>query len=1121
MRPIRLTLRGINSYRKEQTIDFAALTSAGLFGIFGPTGSGKSSILDAMILALYAKLPRSTKNFININENTAAVSFLFSITTTETLFYQVERSFRYHKNGSSVTVRNTAASLTKRTGEQTVVLADRPVEVTQECTRLLGLTSDDFMRTVVLPQGQFSEFLKLKNADRRNMLQRIFHLEEYGLELTQKIASARQRQDLLLSRLEGQLQVYDAVSQEILDALRQQHQDAVKQKKETEEQKILAEKAFQEADAARSILEEYNTLKKQWENCQEKQPAMQEKEQKLALARQAEQIRPFAQRAQTAAEAYTQAEQRRKQLRSDLETLLNTHQLLLSRREAASRKYEETLPVLLRQDETLRSAMEGSRIILDRNQKKDAAVKALQTGQKDLQKISAQNETLKKQEDDIRRFILQMENSAVQLRPSREFLQALEQGRLLEESYREKKKRYEDDRQTEQKLHAQLETERIHQDTLTGQILKLTQQTELELSLLKKNLEKITAELLLRSGQKETVEKEIDQLKEQHMALILRGRLRDGDVCPVCGSVHHISCSDDPASSTAMQNEKTAETAEEDQGVILRLKDLQKKRESLHTQTEQLTIRQKELEQQLAASDINRQTLTGLAAEISDGSSTPVADSGLSRHPSENMPANLPDPQLLSSQYITCRERRNHLEEQYKKLHEDNAARYQTLQQAAREIMDLRTSCGVENFTTALDDERKKEQQYDRIQEQIQQHRQKIDQIREQRAKLSEESSSLSSRTAALINDIEHYTSDIKEETRKLPEGCTPDMDYAALLQESEQQRRTLETTKKDLDKQFETSDLQIREKQKQTSAAEEQTKLCLKNQEEAVQTLQEQLSLAGFSTDTDLSRLYLTTEEMRLEEKALNDFKEAYSSIKERMQYLEEKQIDPGISGEEWEKRRRQLNLLTEEYDTIQKQEAILSKDQDAMQVQLAEKTKLEQQLKEERHRRGLIRQLEQLFKGNAFIEYVSESRLRYIAREASVILDAISNGNYALEINDSAEFVIRDNKNGGILRPCDTLSGGETFITSLSLALALSSSIQLNGAAPLELFFLDEGFGNLDDELLDVVMTSLERLQSKKRSIGVITHVEAIQARVPVKLIVTPSDISQNGSSIRMEYS
>ena len=68
MRPLQLKLTGINSYREEQIIDFETLTSQGLFGIFGPTGSGKSSILDAMTLALYAKLPRDTKNFINTNE---------------------------------------------------------------------------------------------------------------------------------------------------------------------------------------------------------------------------------------------------------------------------------------------------------------------------------------------------------------------------------------------------------------------------------------------------------------------------------------------------------------------------------------------------------------------------------------------------------------------------------------------------------------------------------------------------------------------------------------------------------------------------------------------------------------------------------------------------------------------------------------------------------------------------------------------------------------------------------------------------------------------------------------------------------------------------------------------
>ena len=255
--------------------------------------------------------------------------------------------------------------------------------------------------------------------------------------------------------------------------------------------------------------------------------------------------------------------------------------------------------------------------------------------------------------------------------------------------------------------------------------------------------------------------------------------------------------------------------------------------------------------------------------------------------------------------------------------------------------------------------------------------------------------------------------------------------------------------------------------------------------------------------------------------EKELQDFHDSFSRIKERLAYLEEKRQDQHISEEEWKAKKEQLEQISALLEQQQKKEAVLAEEVENCKKQLEQKKKLSKELDAALHRRGLIRQLEQLFKGNAFIEYVAESRLRYIAAEASVILSSISNGSYELEINDKAEFIIRDNKNGGVPRPCDTLSGGETFIASLSLALALSSAIQLNGTAPLELFFLDEGFGNLDDELLDVVMTSLERLRSTRRSIGIITHVEAIQARVPVKLVVTPSDLSQGGSTIRMEYS
>lgn len=85
----------------------------------------------------------------------------------------------------------------------------------------------------------------------------------------------------------------------------------------------------------------------------------------------------------------------------------------------------------------------------------------------------------------------------------------------------------------------------------------------------------------------------------------------------------------------------------------------------------------------------------------------------------------------------------------------------------------------------------------------------------------------------------------------------------------------------------------------------------------------------------------------------------------------------------------------------------------------------------------------------------------------------------------------------------------------------MALSSSIQLNGSAPLELFFLDEGFGSLDDELLEVVMNSLEKIKTNRRSIGIISHVENLKERVPVKLLIEPSQNTGSGSHIRVQYS
>lgn len=114
---------------------------------------------------------------------------------------------------------------------------------------------------------------------------------------------------------------------------------------------------------------------------------------------------------------------------------------------------------------------------------------------------------------------------------------------------------------------------------------------------------------------------------------------------------------------------------------------------------------------------------------------------------------------------------------------------------------------------------------------------------------------------------------------------------------------------------------------------------------------------------------------------------------------------------------------------------------------------------------------------------------------------------------------FFVGDNYNGGELRAVFTLSGGETFLVSLSLALSLSAAIYAKSLRPIEFFFLDEGFGTLDEKLVDTVMDSLEKLKNTHFSIGLISHVEELKHRIDNKIIVVGA--AEGGSSkIQINY-
>lgn len=205
----------------------------------------------------------------------------------------------------------------------------------------------------------------------------------------------------------------------------------------------------------------------------------------------------------------------------------------------------------------------------------------------------------------------------------------------------------------------------------------------------------------------------------------------------------------------------------------------------------------------------------------------------------------------------------------------------------------------------------------------------------------------------------------------------------------------------------------------------------------------------------------------------------------------------------------------LEEQADTLSKKLAVSEEKFKTETVKLREKNVLLKQYRKAERDRNLIYQLKDLTKGNRFLEFIADEYLNDISAMASAMLLKLTDGRYFLTYRDN-NFNIGDNFNCGNLRGVNTLSGGETFLVSLSLALALSQTICSRSLKSIEFFFLDEGFGTLDSTLLDTVMNALEKLKSSSFIIGVISHVEELKHRIDNKIIVNKATES-HGSTVQ----
>lgn len=217
MKPLKLQFSGINSFSEHTIIDFESLTRSGIFGIFGDTGSGKSTILDAINFALYGKVERSKEktDIINYRSDAAKVTFSFNIINDgKRKVYTVDRTLKKDKSGTH------KAMLYEKDGEKEVCIADKATAVESKITEILGVDAEDFRKCIALPQGEFAQFVKSMPAERLKLMERLFNLSRYGDRLKIKLNELLNEIEIKYQNAAGGLAAYASVTKQAAEELK-------------------------------------------------------------------------------------------------------------------------------------------------------------------------------------------------------------------------------------------------------------------------------------------------------------------------------------------------------------------------------------------------------------------------------------------------------------------------------------------------------------------------------------------------------------------------------------------------------------------------------------------------------------------------------------------------------------------------------------------------------------------------------------------------------------------------------------------------------------------------------------------------------------------------------------
>ncbi|MCK3682781.1 SMC family ATPase [Maribellus sp. YY47] len=580
MIPVQLTIQGLYSYQEKQTIDFTKLTAANLFGIFGTVGSGKSSILEAITFAIYGRTDRLNLsgdnryyNMMNLKSNELLIDFVFETGKEQTAYRATVKGKRNGKNFEDVKALDRSAYQKK--GNEWIPIG------TAELEQAIGLSYDNFKRTIIIPQGQFQEFLQLGNKDRTQMMKELFNLGKF--EFYYKVTSLESKNNAEKQNIEGQLQQLGAVDPEQLKVFKSQLEQLENELKEQNLKLTADQKSEEDFRKLQDLSKRKSEAEKALKSLLEQEPVVKQLEQKVSRYEQC--VVQFKHLVDGLKSINEKVQVREKQIKQD--------DIKLKQQEdeigALSKKLDALRPAYEKREELKQKADELGRLVqiktLEQTILKES--KRLEKGTQVCNETERKLEELKTQKQELEGLIKVSKGKM----PDLELLSAVKAW-YTEKHFLEKEL---------PAIQKELEENQNATSKLQNSVVKLLaeaglgQQVEIEfpgiLQSLKDKAEKV-------KEKRKALDEQESHIRVKAQLKAYSENLADGAPCPLCGSLHHpdvLKTEDLNDTLSKLEAEKRANEKEQEQvsDWISRINLFSKQQEMFQQQKASLLQKQK------------------------------------------------------------------------------------------------------------------------------------------------------------------------------------------------------------------------------------------------------------------------------------------------------------------------------------------------------------------------------------------------------------------------------------------------------------------------------------------------------------------------------------------------